>query len=391
MRGKTAVVGVGESRYYRAGQASETEFQLACIAIREAVEDAGLKLSDIDGFTTFARDRNEPVRLASALGTGKLSFCAMGIGGGNAGSSAVLLADAAVSEGYAKYVIAFRSLAQGQFGRFGQARGPSRVPDDGSSYIGPYMVPFGLATPAMRNAIQTKRFMYEYGISQEALAEIALASYAHAQRNPRAVMYGRPLTREAYHASRWIAEPFHLFDCCQETDGAAAVVITTAERARDLRRPPAYIKAAAQGMERGGGIPAFNEPDFPHPRSYRHVGEQLWERAGVGPQDVDVAQFYENFTGLVLLAMSDIGFSPPESIEEFVSNDNLLWPNGTLPINTSGANLAEAYIHGFEIFNEAVRQVRGESTCQVEAVELSLAVSGPGNPPGGAVLFSNEP
>jgi len=386
MHGSSAVVGVGESRYYPRGAAPESEFQLACIAIRNAVADAGLALSDVDGLVSFMDTRNDPARLASALGTGKLCFTGQGWGGGgNLGASTLLIADAVVSQGYARYVVVFRALAQGQFGRFGQARAEKQASGENA-----YLVPFGVAAPVVRNALQTRRFMHRYAVSQEALAEIALAAYAHAQLNPRAVRHGKPLTREAYHASRWIAEPFHLFDCCQENDGAAAIVITSAERARDLARRPAYIRAAAAGMERWGGVGAFNEPNFPNGR-YWHIGQQLWSRAGADPADVDVAQFYENFTGTTLMAISDIGFAPPEGIEAFVSGGNLQWPDGSLPINTSGGNLAEAYIHGFQAMNEGVRQIRGESTAQVRDVELSLVVSGPGTPPGSAVLFSRDP
>ena len=165
--------------------------------------------------------------------------------------------------------------------------------------------------------------------------------------------------------------------------------MTTAERARDLAKPAAYIRAAAAGMERWGGIAAFNEPNFPNGR-YWHIGRQLWDRAGVDPKDVAVAQFYENFTGTTLMAISDIGFAPPDGVEAFVSHGNIQWPDGRLPINTSGGNLAEAYIHGFQAVNEGVRQIRGEATCQVDGAELSLVVSGPGTPPGSTVLFSRD-
>jgi acetyl-CoA acetyltransferase len=301
-------------------------------------------------------------------------------------ASAVAIADAAISAGYARHVVVFRALAQGQFGRFG--RGDYGGSGAASSPMS-YAIPFGCVTPAHINALQTTRFMREHGVSQEALAEVVLASYAHAQRNPRALRFGRPLTREEYHASRWIAEPFHLYDCCPENDGAAAVVITSLERAKDLRKPPVPILAAAQGLEYRGGVGAFNEVNFPTSH-HRPVARRLWERAGVGPGDVGVAQFYENFTGPVLMAISEMGFCDPDGVEEFVANGNIRWPGGALPINTSGGNLGEAYIHGFELVNEAVRQVRGESTCQVQGVELSLAVAGPGYAPGSAVLFCRE-
>ena len=384
MLGKTAIVGIGQTEYYRPGGSPQSEFQLACIAIRNAAEDAGIPLEKVDGYVAYS-DRQDPIRLSAALGTTQTTFTAQNWGGGGNGvAQAVSTASAAVEAGYADYVVAFRSLAQGQFGRFGQARGTPRAAG-GPAYTQPY----GVVTPAHTCAIQTRRFMHEYGVSQEAMAEVSLASYAHAQRNPLAVRHGRPLTREAYHDSRWIVEPFHLFDCCQENDGSAAVIITTAERAKDLKQTPTYIKATAQGMGQRAGTTAFNEPQFPTAH-YKIAGQLLWERAGVGPKDVDVAQFYENFTGPVLMSLSEMGFAPPDGIEEFVSNGNIQWPDGDLPINTSGGNLAEAYIHGFELVLEAVRQIRGDSTAQVEDAELSLVVSGPGYTPGSTALFAKE-
>ena len=381
MHNSAAVVGIGESEYYKRAGAPWTEFQLACLAIRRAVADAGLGLGDVDGMVSYM-DRNEPVRLSAALGVGDLHFTAQTFGGGGNGvGAAVLLADAAITAGYAETVIVYRSLAQGQFERYGRPRRGRRAGGGGA-----YTAPYGLLSPAQICAMQTTRFMADHGVTQESLAEIVLACYAHAQRNPRAIRYGTPLTAEQYHSSRWITTPFHLYDCCPENDGAAAIVVTTAERAADLAKPPVGIIAAAQGLSRRDGVAAFGERNFPTAH-HQEVGRQLWQRAGAGPADVDVAQFYENFSGPVLMAMAEMGFCAPGELNDFVAGGRLRWPDGDLPLNTSGGNFGEAYIHGMENINEAVRQVRGESTCQVADVELSLSVSGPGFAPGSAVLF----
>ena len=381
MESKAVVVGVGESPYYKRGGASETEFQLACIAIRNAVEDAGLTLADVDGFTSYM-DRNEPVRLSNALGTGPLAFTGQTFGGGGNGTAAaVALADLAVSAGYAQCVVVFRSLAQGQFHRYGQA-GKSRRAGGTAAYTSPY----GMLSAAQICAMQTMRYMHEHGVKQDALADVVLACFAHAQLNPRAIRYGSPLTRDDYHNSRWIAEPFHLYDCCPENDGAAAIVVTTADRAKDCAKEPVGIVAAAQGLAHRGGGGAFTEAGFPTAH-YQYVARQLWDRAGVRAADVRVAQFYENFTGPVLMAIAEMGFCAPDELNDFVADGALEWPNGRLPINTSGGNMAEAYIHGFGCVVEAVRQIRGQSTCQVDGADLSLVVAGPGFAPGSAVLF----
>lgn len=385
MHGSAAVVGIGESTYYKRGQSPHTEFQLACTAIQRAVQDAGLDLAEIDGFVSYLDQRNTPLRLARALGLKELRWTGIPWGGGgNSMAAAMQLADAAVSAGYARHIVVFRALAQGQFGRFGQARG---MGSGGGAYLGgpfAWEGTYGILTPAHQCALHTARFMHDYSISQEALCDIALACYANAQRNPRALRHGQPLTRAAYHASRWVVKPFHLYDCCPENDGAAAVLVTTAERARDLRHRPASIVAAASGIGPQYGSYTSATLGSAH---YRQVAQHLWENAGCGPQDVDVAQFYENFTGPVLMALCEMGFAPPEGVEEFVAGGRLEGPDAAFPFNTSGGNMGEAYIHGFEMVNESVRQIRGESTCQVKNVERALVVAGPGYCPGSAVLF----
>lgn len=383
MHGAAAIAGIGETRYYERGQSPHTEFQLACIAIRRAVEDAGIALADVDGFVSYLDQRNTPTRLARTLGLRELRWTGVPwAGGGNSMAAAIQTADAAVSAGYARHVVVFRALAQGQFGRFGQAGGGS----GGASLRGAFAWngTYGMLSPAQQCALHTARFMHDHGISQEALCEIALACYANAQRNPRALRYGKPLTRDAYHASRWIVTPFHLYDCCPENDGGAAALVTSTERARDLRHRPVPIVAAATGI--GPAYGSFTQATLGSAH-YRQVARHLWEAADMGPADVDVAQFYENFTGSVLIAISEMGFAAPEGVEAFVSGGRLVGPDAAFPFNTSGGNLGEAYIHGFGMINESVRQVRGDSTCQVRDVRRALVVAGPGYSPGSAVVF----
>lgn len=372
IKDRVAIVGIGETTYYKRGQAPISEFRLVLEAILKAVDDAGLKVTDIDGFASYSNDRNDPSRLATALGIPDLAFSNMFWGGGGGGSAgSVGNAAAAVASGYAKYVIAYRGLAQGQFGRFGQGTGSRSV-----TWPMSYTAPYGLMSPAQTFAMRVRRLMHDHNISQNPLAAIAMASYHHAQSNPRAVMYGRPLDRETYDNSRWIVEPFHLYDCCQENDGAAAVILTTSERARDLRKKPVYLLAAAQGSDYRQGAPAHNAPDYAT-SNFKKVAPRLFQMAGIEPKDIDVAQVYENFTGGVLMSMIEHGFFKPEEAEEFCTFENLTAPNGKLPLNTSGGNLAECYMHGLELVNEAVRQVRGESTSQVPNVKTAIMVGGP--------------
>jgi acetyl-CoA acetyltransferase len=372
VKDRVAIVGIGETAYYKRGAATDAEFKLVLQAILKAVDDAGLRVTDLNGFASYSNDRNDPARLQTALGIPDLSFSNMFWGGGGGGGSgAVANASAALVAGYAKYVAVYRGLAQGQFGRFGQGTGAKTV-----SWPGSYTAPYGLMSPAQSFAMRVNRFMYDHHITQEPLKAISLASYHHAQTNPRAVMCGRPLSPEDYDASRWIVEPFHLFDCCMENDGAAAVVLTTAERARDLKQKPAYLLAASQGSDYRQAAPAHNAPDY-GTSNFKTVAKRLYAMAGVEPKDVDVCQSYENFTGGVMMSLVEHGFCDPDEVEEFMTFENFRAPDGRLPLNTSGGNLAECYMHGLELVTEAVRQVRGTSTAQVPDVKVSMVCSGP--------------
>jgi acetyl-CoA acetyltransferase len=385
IRGRVAVVGVGETTYYKHGRAPEPEVALALRAILRACDDAGINPREIDGFASYSNDRNDPSRLAAALGLPELRFSNMQWGGGGGGGSAAVgNAAAAVAAGYADCVVVFRALAQGQFQRFGAAPPGGAVSGEAALTF-----PYGLISPAQRFAMRVMRFMHDHGVRQEAQRAIALASYHHAQANPRAVMHGRPLTPEAYDASRWIVEPFRLFDCCMENDGAAALVLMSAERARDLRRPPVFLLGVAQGSEHRNAARGHNAPTYAT-SSFTTVAPRLWAMAGLGPKDVDVVQSYENFTGGVLMSLVEHGFFAPEEANDFLTLENLIAPAGRLPLNTSGGNLAECYMHGLELQIEAVRQLRGESPNQVPGARAALVISGPMVTPVSSMLLGTE-
>jgi acetyl-CoA acetyltransferase len=386
LRGKVAIAGIGETTYYKHGQSPDAEFKLALQAVLAACADAGVDPREVDGFATYGNDRSEATRLAAALGIRELRFSNMHWGGGGGGvAAAVANAGAAVVSGMANCVIAFRSLAQGQFARYGKgAQAPRAMGEDA------FLWPYGLMSPAQRFAMKITRFMTEHGIRHEALRAIALASYHHAQNNPRAVMRGRPLDAAKYDASRWIIEPFHrLFDCCQENDGAAAVLVVPAERARDMRHKPAYVLGAAQGGHHRSAAPVHNAPHYASAH-FPTVARNVFEMAGCGPGDVDVLQAYENFTGGVLLGLVEHGFVAPEAANEFLVPENLLAPGGRLPLNTSGGNLAECYMHGLEMVNEAVRQLRGTADTQVAGAEIAMVIGGPMVTPVSSLILGSE-
>lgn len=385
LRGRVAVVGVGETEYFKRGQSPDAEFKLALKAILNACENAGISAKKVDGFASFSNDRSDPSRLAAALGCDELRFANMQWGGGGGGGSgAIANAAAAIATGIADCVVVFRALAQGQFGRFGQ--GPQRKTIAGDMA---HTVPFGLMSPAQMFAMKVQRFMADHGVEQAALRSISLASYEHAQNNPRAVMYDKPLDEATYDASRWIVEPFHLYDCCQENDGAAAMVLVAADAAKDFANEPAYVLAAVAGSHYRAGAGVHNTPDYAT-STFKTLAPRLYEMAGVSPAEVDVLQSYENFTGGVLMSIVEHGFCTPDGCNDYFVKERFVAPSGALPLNTSGGNLAECYMHGLGLNIEAVRQLWGSSTNQVPDASVSMVISGPMVTPVSACIFGRE-
>lgn len=383
LRGAAAIVGIGESEYFRHGRADQPQFALTLRAILDACDDAGISPSAVDGFSSYADDRNGPTRLAAALDVEELRYSVMqwdGGGGGMAG--AIGNAAAAIATGQAEHVIVHRGLAQGEYGRFGRSRGRGEI-----SGRQAFTAPYGVGSPGQAFAFVFRRWMHEHGgVGLEAQKAVSLASYHHAQQNPRAVMYGRPLSPEAYDEARMIVEPWRLFDCCQESDGAAALLVTTPERARDCAREPVYVVASAQGSERGWGRSVMNAPDYAT-ANFRTIAPRLWAMARLGPSDVDVVQSYENFTGGVVMNLVEHGLCEAEAVDEVLTFENLVAPSGCIPLNTSGGNLAEVYMHGLNLAVEGVRQLRGESTNQVPDARVALVSAGPMTAPASDVLF----
>jgi acetyl-CoA acetyltransferase len=392
-RNAVSIVGIGETEYWKVGRATTSEFELACTAVMRAVDDAGLALADVDGLCTYSSERSTPIALAPALGMHDLHFVNLYPGGGNSAGGIVHNAALAVAAGVANTVVCYRSLCQGQFQRFGRARaghGLSAQPMT-TTIGGPqaFTAPFGLLSPAQGYALDARRHMHEFGTTSAQFGAVAVAAYDNAQRNPRAIMHGRPLTIEDHQASRMIADPYHLFDCCQESDGACAVVVTSSERARALEHPRVLITAGAQGMVAGDGAHRQSRrPELWTTAGMTTIADQLYRDAGIGPRDIDVAQMYENFTGQVVMALEDFGFCARGEGGPFAESGAICWPNGSLPINTSGGNLAEAYIHGLSLVIEGVRQLRGTSTSQVEGAAHCLVASGPSAPPSSALVLS---
>lgn len=402
---RACVVGIGETRYAKWGGITDvSEYGLAVQAVLAALADAGIAVDEVDGLASFAEDRNEATFMAADLGIAELRYATMSwLPGGGGACAAVANAAMAVEAGQAEVVVVYRSLCQGQFRRFG--RGPGNAPPAVPRPERPpgvrrarslleahvaFTMPFGMFGPPIAYAMVVQRHMHRFGTTAEQLGTVAVTARAHAARNPRAIMGDRPMTMEDYLASRPVSDPFRLFDCCLESDGACAVVVTTAERARDLRAAPVTVVASAQGTLHGFGYGQYSNVSMPDDdyasTGARQVAARLWGRAGIGPSDVDVAQIYDHFTGLVLLSLEDFGFCQKGEGGPMAAAGALAWPGGTLPTNTHGGSLSEAYVHGLNHVVEGVRQLRGESTCQVPGAATCLVTSAAGVPTSALVL-----
>jgi acetyl-CoA acetyltransferase len=379
----TAVVGVGLRQYKRA-QAPLPERGVLVHAIVDACADAGISPADVDGFVSYGDDRNEPVRLMPDLGTKELRWSSAVWGGGGGGiAGAFGIAAAAILTGQADTVVVFRALAQGDSGRLSAAVM--------AHHLNNHMMGAGILAPAQPCALRAQRMFEYHGVLRHVTDELVRASYYHGARNPEAVAYGTDFDPEQLRTSRWISEPFRLFDCSRENDGAAALVLVSAERARDLRKPPVYLAGVAQGTEKGwGDLMENDDAEVYATAGFRPVARRLWEQTGLTPADIDVAQIYENFSAQGVASLIDHGFCTYETVGELVRFENLIAPTGKLPVNTHGGNFAQGFIHGVGCAVEAVRQLRGESANPVPGAKTCLLAGGPGAPTVSSAVFANE-
>jgi acetyl-CoA acetyltransferase len=370
-RGAAAIVGIGQTPYYKRGTSPDSELKLALRAITAAADDAGLDVRDINGFVSYGSERSDPSKLMPALGTRETTFAAMVWFHGGGLPATLNIAAGAIMSGQADVVAVYRSMAE----RSSQRLRVIVAQNDTSAQ---YLVN-GLDSPAQILALRAQRMMEHHGVPQSALFATVQAAYYHAKNNPQA--YGRnvDMSAEAYENARRISDPYRLFDCSRENDAAGCVLVVSAERAKDLKQTPAYILAAPMGTMEGGGALEENWRPYYATAGQAELAQRLWRDSGYGPKDVDVAQIYMNMNSMGIGAMVDHGFFSMEEAGEFCTFENLIAPSGKLPINTSGGDLGEGFIHGFGLIPEAVRQIRGASTNQVPGARLSLVTGGPGD------------
>lgn len=385
---KAAIAGIGATEFSK--DSGRSELRLTLEAILAAIADAGLQVCDIDGLSTFTMDTNSEEVIARNLGLPGLNFFSrIGFGGG-AACAPVQQAVLAVTSGVADCVVVYRAFNERSGVRFGQGPPPGKSRATTENEYRTWVNPFGLLTPAQHVAMAARRYMHATGATSEDFGRVAVLARKHAANNPHAWFHGRPLTLAEHQASRWIVEPLHLFDCCQETDGGQALVVVSADRARELTNPPAYIAAAAQSI----GPDQFNmtsyyREDIARVPELERCAQQLWRQSGLGPSDMDAAVLYDHFTPYVLNQLEEYGFCAPGEARHFVA-DGQLEVDGSLPTNTHGGQIGEGYLHGVNGIAEGVRQLRGTSANQPKHTVTNTLVTGGVGVPTSALVLSTE-
>ncbi len=384
LSGRTAVVGLGATEFSK--DSGRSEIQLGVEAISMALADAGLSIDEVDGMATYTMDNNPEIELYRLLGGKELKFFSRTHYGGGAACGPLLHAAMAVATGVCKAVVVYRAMNERSGFRFGQGGLISNDPNSFETVHFGWYMPFGLSTPASWVAMCAKRYLHTHGAEPDDFGRVAVSTRDFAATNPAAFFYQKPITLDDYRKSRWIAEPLRLFDCCQESDGAVAMVITSIERARDLKQKPVVIRGAAQGAAGDFQMmTGFYRPDLTAIPEMGLVARQLYGMAGVGPQDIQTAVLYDHFTPFVLPQLEEFGFCGRGEAKDFIRAGHIS-RGGKLPVNTHGGQIGEAYIHGLNGVAEGVRQVRGTAVNQTPGVEHALVTAGTGVPTSGVIL-----
>lgn len=368
LRDRVAIAGIGCTPYSR--DSGVSTLTLGTRAIMAALEDAGLAPDQIDGLATFrVGDSVLPPVLAQAMGLRDLHYFIDQFGGGSVSHSIIGQAALAIDAGLATTVVCYRAL---------NARSEFRMGGTGRPLVDAvetqYQAPYGYFVPPQQFAMLARTHMEKYGTTEAQLGQVAVTQRANAALNDRA-MQRTPITLGDYFASRQVVEPFRLLDCCLETDGAVALVLTSAERARDLRKPPVLISGATWGS---GQTLYSNGQDDTTRSAAADMAPRLYEMAGVSPSEIDVAQLYDCFTYSVLVQLEDYGFCKKGEAGAFVESGATA-RDGSIPVNTHGGFLSEGYVHGLNHVYESVLQLRGEAGVrQVENARVGLSTAQPG-------------
>src|SRR5690625_3451046 len=372
LKNQAAIAGIGLTEFSK--NSGVSELSLAAQCIQAACDDAGLDPSEIDGLVSYTLDSTDEIEVARAVGAGDLRlFSKINYGGGAAVGNNVVCWRA-------------RNGRSGQ--RMGQGVSGNIISSDLIHWS--WYLPYGMLTPGSWIAMIAHKYMDRYGVTAEDLGRVAISQRNYAQANPRAYFHGQPLTMEEYLASRMIAEPLRLYDFCQETDGGCAILITSRERARDLKQKPAVIRGVVQASTQGQEqMTSFYRRELDSLPEMELAARLVYEQSGLGPDDIDAACLYDAFTSEIIMQLESFGFCGRGEGKDLV-RDGALDIDGRLPNNTHGGLLSEAYIHGMNNIAEGARLIRGTSTSQPKSVNHVLVSSGVGVPTGAMILGHDD-
>jgi acetyl-CoA acetyltransferase len=373
LQGAAAIVGIGQTEFSKDAGRSET--RLAAEAIVAALADAGLGTDDVDGLVSYTIDPVEETELVRALGIPEIGWSSRVPYGGGGSQGVLLHAAAAVASGAADVVVAYRALRARSGQRFGAAagrRGAGATSAHSGTTAMQWAFPYGVLTPASWMSLNATRYMHTFGVTSEDFGRAVVQLRGYAATNPNAHFFGKPIELADHQASRWIAEPcIRLFDCCQETDGSVALVITAADRARDTRDPVVIETAAGAALFEQEVASDHYRPDLSIMDGSVALARQLFDGSGISRDEIDVAMIYDAFSPILLMQLEALGFCGPGEAKDFIAEGNL-GPKGSLPCNTNGGLIGEGYIHGMNLTLEAVRQLRGDAANQLDQPRLAL-------------------
>eukprot|EP01133_Synstelium_polycarpum_P024118 gene24118-28942_t len=355
---QAAIAGIGATEFSK--NSGRSEWQLACESVIAALDDAHIEAEEVNGFALFTMENNPEIAVARALGIPELTFFSRIPHGGGGACAPVQQAALAVSSGVADVVVVYRAFNERSGHRFGAGPPPFAYNASTDQEYRNWINPYGLLTPAQQEAFLAKLYMHKYGATSADFGQISVLSRKHAANNPKAC------------------------------DGGQALVIVSAERARDLPHKPAVISGAAQGVgPQQISMSSYYRDDIDSMPEVELVARQLWDQAGIGPDDIDAAILYDAFTPMVLLQLEEYGFCGRGEAKDFIADGNLEL-DGRLPINTHGGQLGEGYIHGVNGIAEGVRLIRGTSTNQPTKTLDNVLVTGGSPVPHSALVLSAD-
>jgi acetyl-CoA acetyltransferase len=385
---QAAIAGIGATEFSK--DSGRSEWRLACESVLAALADAKIGVEEVDGFALFTMETNPEIAVARALGIPELKFFSRIPHGGGGACAPVQQAAIAVATGVADVVVVYRAFNERSGHRFGQGPPSFAYVHNTDQEYRNWINPYGLLTPASQEAFLARRYMHKYGATSADFGAVSVLSRKYAATNPKAWFYERPITLEDHQSSPMIADPMRLLDCCQESDGGQALVIVSAERARDLPHPPALISAAAQGVgPQQISMSSYYRDDIDAMPEVELTARQLWRQAGLGPDEIDAAILYDAFTPMMLLQLEEYGFCGRGEAKDFIAS-GALEIDGRLPVNTHGGQLGEAYIHGVNGIAEGVRLIRGTSVNQPGKSIDNVLVTGGSPVPHSALVLSTD-